>query len=309
MDEQGARLLIRSCISEYDEAGKKIEQFEKAVRTETKDINEEQAEQEQTSYNSEQELPLDQQDTEIEVEIQVIGGKEVVNSRQVAEDFGKEHKNITRDIEVIKDTLNFEQTSKLFIQADYKDSMNRTQKEYLLTRDGFSLVVMGFTGSKALQWKLKYIEAFNKMEAQLKGNSTAIMSMIGKMLEPIVLQSPIFKELQGQVQTLTNQLQNVTEQVQNLAVHPSEDWREQIEILKNKVTIARNASTSDKVKALWTESYDRLNNKLCINIYEEFRKYTKGYGSTNKIKYVESKEEYHKPYLEVWKEMFAEAMM
>jgi phage regulator Rha-like protein len=55
--------------------------------------------------------------------------------------------------------------------------MNRTQKEYLLTRDGFSLVVMGFTGQKALQWKLKYIEAFNKMEAQLKGNTQIALSL------------------------------------------------------------------------------------------------------------------------------------
>lgn len=40
--------------------------------------------------------------------------------------------------------------------------------EYLLTRDGFSLLVMGFTGSRALEWKLKYIEAFNKMEQAIK---------------------------------------------------------------------------------------------------------------------------------------------
>lgn len=56
----------------------------------------------------------------------------------------------------------------MFIENSYIDNMNRTQKEYLLTRDGFSFIVMGFTGKEADEWKLKYIEAFNKMEAHLK---------------------------------------------------------------------------------------------------------------------------------------------
>ena len=60
------------------------------------------------------------------------------------------------------------QVSNYFIESTYKDSMNRTKKEYLLTRDGFSLLVMGFTGIKALEWKLKYIKAFNEMEKELK---------------------------------------------------------------------------------------------------------------------------------------------
>ena len=95
-------------------------------------------------------------------------GELVVTSRQVAEDFGKEHKNIIRDIEnLIKEDSSI-LSHGLFIESDYINSNNRKFKEYLLTRDGFSLLVMGFTGSKALQWKLKYIEAFNKMEQAIK---------------------------------------------------------------------------------------------------------------------------------------------
>ena len=60
----------------------------------------------------------------------------------------------------------------LFIEAEYQHPQNKQfYKEYLLTRDGFSLLVMGFTGSKALEWKLKYIEAFNKMEQALKNQT------------------------------------------------------------------------------------------------------------------------------------------
>lgn len=54
--------------------------------------------------------------------------------------------------------------SKMFKKSNYVDSMNRKRPLYYINRDGFSLLVMGFTGEKALKWKLDYIKAFNKME-------------------------------------------------------------------------------------------------------------------------------------------------
>jgi Rha family phage regulatory protein len=90
------------------------------------------------------------------------------SSRQVAEKFEKEHKNVVRDIEKLLGEIGSKLSVSYFISSDYKDSMNRTQTEYLLTRDGFSLLAMGFTGEKALKWKLEYIRAFNEMETELK---------------------------------------------------------------------------------------------------------------------------------------------
>ena len=55
----------------------------------------------------------------------------------------------------------------MFIESTY-ENRGKQYPQYLITRDGFSLLVMGFTGKKALEWKLKYIEAFNKMETALK---------------------------------------------------------------------------------------------------------------------------------------------
>ena len=55
-----------------------------------------------------------------------------------------------------------------FFQIKYKDESGKMNKEYHMTRDGFVLLVMGFTGSEALKWKLKYIEAFNAMGETLK---------------------------------------------------------------------------------------------------------------------------------------------
>lgn len=90
------------------------------------------------------------------------------NSRDVAEHFEKEHKNVVRDIERLGVEIGSKLSVSYFIPSEYQDSMNRKQTEYLLTRDGFSLLVMGFTGQKALEWKLKYITAFNEMETELK---------------------------------------------------------------------------------------------------------------------------------------------
>ena len=93
-------------------------------------------------------------------------GQLVVSSREVAEHFEKEHKHILRDINEYSPKLGC--TQKLFIKSEYTASNGKKNPEYLLTRDGFSLLVMGFTGSKALAWKLKYIEAFNEMEQKIK---------------------------------------------------------------------------------------------------------------------------------------------
>jgi len=93
-------------------------------------------------------------------------GQPVASSRDIAEHFEKEHRNVLRDIDDLrKDVLNFEQ---MFFSVEIPDSYGRPQRAYLMNRDGFSLLVMGFTGKSALEWKLKYIDAFNRMEAQIK---------------------------------------------------------------------------------------------------------------------------------------------
>ena len=94
-------------------------------------------------------------------------GKVLVSSRIIAEDFKKAHDKVCRDIDILKTQSPKLEVEKYFIESSYKSDRGRTYKEYLMNRDGFSLLVMGFTGKEALQWKLKYIEAFNKMEEEL----------------------------------------------------------------------------------------------------------------------------------------------
>lgn len=93
----------------------------------------------------------------------------VVTSREVSENFEKRHKHVLESINNLITNMNSaEKSAKYFIPTEYKDCSGKSNKEFLLTRDGFSLLVMGFTGAKALGWKLKYIEAFNKMDQALR---------------------------------------------------------------------------------------------------------------------------------------------
>lgn len=107
------------------------------------------------------------------VNVQNKDGVMVVSSRDVANDFDRRHDHVIRDIENLIESMNSEYTPNLgttkislnyFITSTYEASNGKTNKEYLLTRDGFTLLVMGFNGNRALEFKLKYIDAFNKME-------------------------------------------------------------------------------------------------------------------------------------------------
>lgn len=99
----------------------------------------------------------------------VLNDEILVNSKEIANNFSKRHDHVLRDIENIeKDVPNF---GEMFHKGQTKDSYGRSQRCYFMNRDGFTLLAMGFNGKQALEWKIKYINAFNKMEKQLKSNT------------------------------------------------------------------------------------------------------------------------------------------
>lgn len=90
-----------------------------------------------------------------------------VTSLDVAETFEKAHDKVMRDIRELGCSPEFNVAN--FGGIYYTDSMNRKQKAYVMTRDGFTLLVMGYTGDLAMKFKEAYIKQFNAMEAQLQG--------------------------------------------------------------------------------------------------------------------------------------------
>lgn len=100
------------------------------------------------------------------IQITMNAGIPCVSSLQVAEDFGKKHKHVLEAIGNIK--AENSAVTPMFIESTYQAGTGKSYKCYDITRDGFSLLVMGFTGKEALDWKLRYIDAFNKMEHRIK---------------------------------------------------------------------------------------------------------------------------------------------
>lgn len=90
----------------------------------------------------------------------------VTTSLKVAEIFEKKHQHVMESIRKL--TVENSTVRKMFVEDSYLNSRNQQQPMYYMNRDGFTLLAMGFTGSKAMEFKLKYIEAFNKMEKQIK---------------------------------------------------------------------------------------------------------------------------------------------
>ena len=98
-------------------------------------------------------------------------GQVLASSREVAEKFGKRHDSVLRDIDNLIKSDSTILWSEMFKETTYTNSRGKDYRCFDMNRDGFSLLCMGFTGKEALEWKLKYINAFNQMEEKLKSST------------------------------------------------------------------------------------------------------------------------------------------
>ena len=105
------------------------------------------------------------------VEIKTVNKEEVtvVTSLDIAETFGKEHRNVLADIRNIQSDISSAEFSALFYESSYVGANGKKNPMYYMNRDGFTLLVMGYNGEKAMKFKLAYIRQFNAMEKALIG--------------------------------------------------------------------------------------------------------------------------------------------
>lgn len=136
-------------------------------------------------------------------------GEVFANSRDVAAAFGKDHRNVLRDIDNLL-AAEPELGLRKFEHTPYLEPQNgQTYRSFDMTRDGFVLLAMGFTGHKALKWKLRYIEAFNVMESELRQRQVFDPSKV--LNDPAAMRGILLTyterviELQGQVAELQPQ--------------------------------------------------------------------------------------------------------
>jgi Rha family phage regulatory protein len=90
----------------------------------------------------------------------------------IAEHFNKTHRDVTRAIENLRCSNEF--SVRNFAQSDFVNTRGKTYKGYIITRDGFSMLAMGFTGEKAIKWKESFLKAFNAMEQTLLKQQAAV---------------------------------------------------------------------------------------------------------------------------------------
>ena len=99
-------------------------------------------------------------------------GQIMVSSREVARVFGKKHKNVLQSIDLTQCSDRFREQN--YEASAYIDEQGKKRREYYMTRDGFTFMVMGFTGHVAAEFKEAYIEAFNVMEKALGGRQDSV---------------------------------------------------------------------------------------------------------------------------------------
>ena len=112
----------------------------------------------------------------------------ITNSKLVAEVFGKEHRNVVRDIKNLIEggVLKNEQTQ-MFEETTYINEQNKqSYPMFIMNQDGFTLLAMGFNGKKAMEFKLKYIEAFNAMKRQIEQSKPSVPQNYLEALKSLV---------------------------------------------------------------------------------------------------------------------------
>ena len=183
------------------------------------------------------------------INVQNLNGQLLVSSREIAINFEKRHADVIKAIEDKIEINEVLRSSQYFTKSTYLDKYNRKTKEYLMTRDGFSFLVMGFNGAKADGWKLKYIEVFNKMEQQLK-NPYANMS---KELQAILM---VDKKQQEQDKRIS-----IIEEKMTINYELAENLRSAI-----------NCRTVELLGGKDAEAYKRLSKKLFSAFYRDIKR-------------------------------------
>lgn len=189
-------------------------------------------------------------------------GTLTVTSREVAENFEKRHDHVVRDIEALKS-----QSPKLgseLIESSYITDRGRQYKEYLITEKGFTLLAMGFTGEKALEFKIKYIEAFQAMRDTLSKPMTMeqiVLFSAQRLVDIQQAQEMQERKLIGLAQTM-QEVENKNNEMIEVMTTTVEDWR-----ADTKGLIAQIVKNSGKNhQAVQREIYEKLTQQTGIRL-------------------------------------------
>lgn len=203
-----------------------------------------------------------------EIVFRGVNDQAVTSSLLIAEKFGKEHKNVMQSIRnLIGVTAENSAIAEMFSESRYLNEQNKEQPMFLMNRDGFTLLAMGFTGKKAMQFKLEYIKAFNSMEAQIKASQKpkSQLEILQMSINQLVEQEHRLSSVERDVAEAKKEIAEMKqERVENgkllLEAEVSENkvpeisMRNKIRRLVNQYAAATNTSQRD----IWHLVYDNL---------------------------------------------------
>lgn len=218
-----------------------------------------------------------------ELVIQNQNGGNVTTSFLVAEVFGKEHKNVLRDIESLHCSdefrkLNFEQ---LFIIKDLPNGGSRKDRYYEISKDGFSFLVMGYNGERAGQFKEMFISEFNKREALLRSDDYILMRS----------QQILQKRLEVAQNEITQlRLSNEEQRKELTEAAPKVEYHDKVLSSEGYLTVNMIASSlgiSDrKLNKLLCDWKVQYKESGCYHLYSDYR--GKGYAKQKPYPYTDN---------------------
>ncbi|MCT3566519.1 phage regulatory protein [Levilactobacillus brevis] len=179
----------------------------------------------------------------------------VTSSLQVAKTFEKNHRDVLRAIDNLE-IGSAKLRSQMFAEGTYTNR-GKEYPMYYMNRDGFTLLAMGFTGDKALQFKLEYIKAFNEMEDQVKSRASAL--------------SPELQFMQGVVDKLAanernqHRLETKIDGVSEIVATSTMDWRNETSHLISKIA-RQQGNTGESYKMTRSDIYDEVDRRGGVSL-------------------------------------------
>lgn len=189
----------------------------------------------------------------------------LTNSLLVAEKFGKEHSKVMRDIENLSCSNEFRAAN--FGVSSYISLQNKELPMYVMTKDGFSFLVMGYTGKKAGLFKEEYIKAFNTMERSLKEIKTP--QTYAEALRRLADEVEAKEQIQYQLEQKTEQLDESKEwySIKRWAKEHNMNWR----CINWRRMKALSYGLGYEIKKIFDANYGQVN-IYHINVFKTYFK-------------------------------------
>lgn len=195
---------------------------------------------------------------ETEQLVQLQNGVATTTSLQVAETFGKNHQHV---LETIKNlTVENSTVKNMFSETTYVNTRGREYPMYQMNKDGFTLLVMGYTGQKATEFKLRYIQAFNEMEEALKNESSQL-----RLPKNSTEMMQVVQSVNEETNKRIDQVEDTVDELKDRFGLPSMQALQLLEIRKKHVTTLLGGHDSN--------AYTQLNRKTFAQFGSDFKQY------------------------------------